>query len=232
MEYNYNLIQASVIKVYNNLIIDVELENGQIEQALCGAFEISSICKPHTRVLLKRTSNRKRLVKYNIAFVYTPEGLVFSTPKYNRILFKEAFDKKLIPELNGYTDCKLLRSEDGSNGLDFRLTGNDGKQAFVFVTSLYLKKNGCAIFPQSINFFEMRMLEEMNRKQLEGAETYVFMLVPREDCEKAKFVWNLNPPAAAKIFDAAQNGLIFLCYGCKLKPNNIEVDKKLDILYV
>ena len=232
VEYNYKLVRASVIKVYNNLIVDVELENGQAEQAFCGAFEISSICKPHTQLLLKRTSNKKRLVKYNVAFVYTPEGLVFSNPKYNRTLFKEAFDNQMIPDLRAYTDCRSLRPDDNSNGLDFRLAGPDGKQAFVFVTSLYLKKNGCAIFPQGINFFEMKMLEEMDRKRAQGAETYIFMIVPRQDCGKARFVWNLNPSAAAKMFDAAQNGLKFLCYSCKLQPDNIEISQKLDILYV
>ena len=231
MDYNYKLLPAEVVSVYNNLIIDAKLDNDQIVPAFCGAVEISEMCSPKTPLLLKRTSRQKRLVKYNISFVQTPEGLVFANPKYNRTLFKEAFDSKILSDFDEYTECKALRPEDNVNGLDFRLTAPDGKEAFVFVTSIYHKKNGCAVFPNDINFFEMKMLEEMEKKRAQGAATYIFMIAPRADCISAKFVWNLDPPAAAAMFEAAKNGLNFLCYSCKLYQDKVEIDKKMEILY-
>jgi len=231
VEYPYELLPATVESVYNNLIVDAKLDNGQIVAAFCGAVEIADICLPRTPLFLKRTSRQKRLVKYNISFVQTPEGLVFANPKYNRTLFKEAFDNHRLAEFSAYTECRPLGLEDNVNGLDFRLTNPEGKEAFVFVTSLYSKKDGCAVFPNDINFFEMKMLEEMTKRRREGAETYIFMIAPREDCVSAKFVWSLNPPAAAAMFDAAKNGLKFLCYGCKLSPDEISIDRKMDILY-
>jgi DNA-binding sugar fermentation-stimulating protein len=121
--------------------------------SFCGAFEISSICKPHTRLLLKRTSNKKRLVKYNIAFVYTPEGLVFSNPKYNRTLFKEAFDDKILQDFESYSDCTALSDNDDAKGIDFVLTNKSGKKCFVYVMSVYDKFDGRAVFPNNVDFF-------------------------------------------------------------------------------
>ncbi len=231
VEYNYNLLPAEVVSVYNNLIVDVRLEDGQIAAAFCGAIEIAGICKPKMRVWLKRTSHVNRLILYNIAFVKTPEGMIFANPKYNRQLFTEAFEKGMIPELSEYTDLIPLGMEDNINGMDFELSNPQGKRAFVFVTAIYEKLNGCAVFPRSTNFFEIKMLEQMTRKKQSGDEAYIFMIVPREDCVSAKFVWTLDPPAAAALFEAAKNGLNFLCYGCKINKNRIEINRKMEILY-
>ena len=75
------------------------------------------------------------------------------------------------------------------------------------------------------------MIDEMKSKRQEGFETYVVMIVPREDCLKAKFVWNMNAKASAMLFEAAKNGLNFLCYGCKMTKNSIEIDRKMEIVY-
>ena len=231
MDYNYKLLAAKTEKVYNNLIIDATLENGQKVSAFCGALEIASICKKGTKIWLKRTSRKNRLIKYNVSFVEAPEGLIFANPRYSRTLFKEAFEQGLLPELGGYTVCTPLKPKDNNNGLDFELKAPDGHTAFVFVTSLYLKQDGCAVFPNAINFFELKMLDEMAKCRANGAKTYVFMIAPRQDCANAKFVWNLNPQAAASMFDAAKNGLNFLCYGCNLELNEIKIGPKLEILY-
>lgn len=231
MEYAHKLLPAEVVSVYNNLIVDAKLENGQTVAAFCGAVEIAGMCKPGTPLLLKRTSQQKRLVKYNISFVKTPEGIVFANPKYNRQLFAEAFDNGVLTDLAEYTSCRPLSAADNVNGLDFELTGAGGKKCFVFVTSVYNKQDGCAVFPHSINFFEIKMLEEMKKKKAEGAEVYIFMIAPREDCIAAKFIWNLDARAAAALFEAAKGGLNFLCYGCKITKNEIKIDRKMEILY-
>ena len=231
LEYNYKLLPAKVTNVCNNLIVDAKLDDGQQVSAFCGALEVAKMCKPNMEVLLKRTSNSSRLVKYNVSFVKTPEGIIFANPKYNRILFKEAFEKRIIRELHHYKTCTPLKSRVTTNGLDFELTTETGEKAFVFVTSIYDKLDGNAVFPNNINFFEMKMLEEMKKCRDSGAKTYAFIIVPREDCLAAKFVWSLDPRAAAALFDAVNSGLNFICYGCKLYPNNIELNRKLDILY-
>lgn len=231
MDYNHKLLQAEVVECYNDLIVDVKLSDGQTMSAFCGAVEAAEMCKPGMPVWLKRTSKNKRLIKYNLAFVQTPEGIVFANPKYNKQLFAEAFEKKLLPEFENYTDCRPLENTDSPEGLDFELTAADGKKAFVFVTSVYNKQDGTAVFPHAINFFEMKMLEAMAAQRKKGAETYIFMIVPREDCMSARFVWNLDPVAAAAMFDAAQNGLNFLCYGCKIAKNKVEINRKMEILY-
>lgn len=231
LDYNYKLLKATVEEVYNDLIIDAKLNDGQVFPAFCGALEAAEMCAKGTTVWLKRTSKNKRLIKYNVSFVQTPEGIVFANPKYNKQLFQEAFEKGALTDFADYDECRQLPDKDNASGLDFELTGKNGKKCYVFVTSVYNKQNGCAVFPHAINFFEMKMIEAMEQKRRLGAETCIFMIVPREDCVSAKFVWNLDPHAAASMFDAAKSGLNFLCYGCKISKDNIEIDRKMEILY-
>ena len=231
MNYNYKLLPAEVVGAYNKIIIDARLDDGQVVAAFCGAPDIAGMCSPGTRLWLKRTSRTKRLVKYNISFVEIPEGMVFANPRYNRRLFQEAFDKGILTDFGEYSQCRLLGTSDNVNGLDFELTGDGGKKGFVFVLPVYNKKDGFAVFPNSVNFFEVKMIEEMQRRRQAGAETYVFMIAPREDCAAAKFIWNADARGAAILFEAAKNGLNFLCYGCKTAKNRIEINRKLDIAY-
>ena len=87
------------------------------------------------------------------------------------------------------------------------------------------------VFPSTINFFELEMFEELKRLRAKGADTYVFLIVPRNDCVQAKFVWNQDPIAAAKIYDEVQSGLKFCCYSCNVNQKSVSIAKKLKIVY-
>lgn len=232
MEYNYSLLPAKVVGVCNKLIVDAKLQNSKTVSAFCGAMEIADLCEKDTKIWLKRTSQPHRIVKYNVAFVETPNGIVFANPKYNRQLFLEAFENGVLTDFAEYDLCEQLNAAHNANGLDFELKNAQGdKSCFVFVTSLYYKQEDKAVFPYNINFFEMKIFEELEKKQAEGAKVCIFIIVPRQDCLSAKFLWNLNPVAAAAIFDAAKKGIDFLCYGCRIEKNRIEIDKKMEIIY-
>lgn len=230
MNYEGTLVAGKVAGVVGNLIVDVELSDGGIEPAFCGAVEIAEMCKPNMPVLLLSSDDNNRIIKSNLLYLKTASGWIFADPKYNRILFKEAFMAKTIKELAAYHSCRSLKSTE-AKGIDFELTDSDGNKAFVFVTSLYNKKDGYAAFPQKMNFFEMKMLEEMRQKITEGAKVFILMIAPREDCDRAKFSWDIDPLAAAAMYDAAQFGVNFICYNCKIGDDSISLADKMEILY-
>ena len=77
----------------------------------------------------------------------------------------------------------------------------------------------------------MKVFEELLNRKKQGAEVYVFLIVPREDCIDAKFVWDISTLASGAVYNAAQNGINFICYSCSVTKDKIEIDHKLDILY-
>ena len=77
----------------------------------------------------------------------------------------------------------------------------------------------------------MKIFEELAHKKKQGDEACVFIIVPREDCVDAKFVWDISTLASSAVYKAAQDGVKFICYSCNVKKDKVEIDNKLDILY-
>lgn len=229
MKYEGELAAGNIKAVYNNYLVDVEMPDGKIEAAFCGAVETAEICREGTLVLLQ-VNAPDRIVKYNVHFVKTQDGWIMVNPKYNRRLFVEALAAKKMPDFAGCRNCRHLKPTE-AQGADFELTDAKGEKSLVYVTSIYHKKGRKAVFPHNIDFFEARMLEEMRRQAAKGIKTYVVLIVPRDDCDNIKFAWDINPQAAAVVYDAVQNGVKFVGYGCKIEENGIELDKKMEIEY-
>jgi DNA-binding sugar fermentation-stimulating protein len=159
------------------------------------------------------------------------DALVFANPKYDKLLFLEAFENDILVEFDKYEECLALETEGKYCGIDFELSNSKGEKCYVYATSIYLKRDMYAVFPHTINFFEMKVFEELIKRKEQGAEVCVFLIVPRDDCLDAKFVWDISSLASGAVYNAAQNGINFVCYGCNVSKNKIEVDHKLDILY-
>ena len=230
MDYKYKLLKATAESVCNNIIIDARLEDGQKVVAFCGAPNIAQQCVEGTIIWLKRTSNPERLIKYNVAFIEINGALIFANPKYDKQLFLEAFENDILEEFEKYDECTQLDVEY-DNGVDFMLSNSNGEKCFVYSTFIYSKRDAYAVFPHTINFFEMKVFEELLDRKKQGAEVCVFLIVPREDCIDAKFVWDISTLASGAVYNAAQNGINFICYSCSVSKENIEIDHKLDILY-
>lgn len=229
MIYESELAAGKIKAVYNNFLVDVEMPNGDVEAAFCGAVEAAEICKEGDLVLLQ-VNAPDRIVKYNVHFVKTPSGWVMVNPKYNRKLFVEALAARKMPDFVDCRNCRHLKTDE-AQGADFELTDAKGEKSLVYVTSIYRKKGRTTLFPHSVDFFEARMLEEMRRRAAEGIKAYVVLIVPRDDCDSIQFAWDINPQAAAVVYDAVQNGVKFVGYGCKIEENGISLDKKMEIEY-
>ena len=134
MRYNGELAAGKIKAVYNDFLVDVELTDGKTEAAFCGALEIAEICRPDMPVLLQINAP-ERIVKYSVHFLKTPQGWIFANPKYNKVLFAEAFRAKNLPEFTHYAHCRPLKPDEES-GIDFELEASAGTKAYVYVTSI------------------------------------------------------------------------------------------------
>lgn len=231
MDYRHTLFPATVVKRYNSMIIDIKLSDESVVPAFCARREINSICTEGMDVLVKRSTNKNRIVKYKIEYINKNGHLIFTSPRYEERLFKEAFNNKVIKEFAKYTECRRTEQDDHLPHIHFELSNEKGDKCFVFIRTLYGYQGCKAVFPIDINFFEIEMLEEMRKLRARGFDTYVFMIVPQSNCNEAKFIWNVAPVAAAKLFEEAKNGLQFICYGCNVDKTNVSIAEKVEITY-
>ena len=215
------LYKGRVVSCYNSLLIDVRLDDDSPAAVFCASSEAAALCKAGTEVFVRRAPGNLRKVRYELEYLNLDEGLIFVNPSANRKLFLEAFENGVLKEFGRYENCREIEPDDHLQHVDFELSSNAGEKCFVFIEDVYNKTAGYSVFPAGINFFEMEMLDELRRLRLQGHETAMVLVVPRKDCLDARFSWNLDPVAAARIFDEAKNGLKFFCYGCNIDNNSI-----------
>lgn len=231
MKLGQDLIKATVSGRYNGVIIDARLDDDSSKPVFCAAFDVVEMCKPGTRIYIRRRHKIGRNIAHELEFLDFDEGLVYGCPNRNNDLFEEAFNAGRLPEFSAYDYCRRLEPDDHLPHVDFELVAKDGSKCFVFVTNIYHKFGGSAVFPMEVNFFEFEMFEEMQRLRAAGHQTCVFMIVPRMDCQNIRFSWQYAPLAAAKIFDEAKNGLNFIGYGCNINKKSVTLSQTMQILY-
>ena len=231
MEIRSGLLSAEVVKKQNSLVIDAKLPEGNIVPTFCASAEIASLCTPKSKIILTPKEQPECRLKYEVEFINKSNSWILANPSYRKQLFKEAFENKILKDFIQYDSCRIVEDDEGLNYADFELTSTSGNKCMIFIDCIYGKEEMSAIFPAQRNFFEFAMFDEMQKLRSRGFQTFVFMLVMRSDCQNAKFSWKLDPIAAANVFEAAKNGLNFVCYGCNINKKSVTISKKMDILY-
>lgn len=231
LQIKEELISGEVVKKFNSLIVDVKLSNGQIVPSFCPSAEVANFCKGGTIVGLRHLDGACAKIQYEIEFVKQNGGMIFVSSPQTLSLFEEAFIAGKIKEFSEYNRIRRINTQDRLHHVDFELSNSEGKKCYVFLESVYNKKGNSAVFPTTIDFFEMDVFAELNLLKEQGARAVIFMIVPRTDCTEIKFSWSLNPVAAAKIYDEAKKGLEFICYGCKISKKSVSLAENMKILY-
>lgn len=232
MEFEREFIRAKIVARYKNLIVDVRLPDGELVPVFCPDENVMpNIYTRGADIWISKAENEERILRYEAEIVNRGEGMVMVNDRYNLKLLTEALKDKKIAEFVRYSKVRKINVFDKLPHVDLELSNVDGEKCYVCIVHVYNKQDGRIVFPAKTSFFEMEMYEELRRMRQAGHRTVLFVLAPREDCAEAKFVWNLNPSAAARIFDEAKNGLEFVCYGCKVDKKGITVENRLNIVY-
>lgn len=230
MNFSKKLIKGRILDCYNNLILDVELDNQEKVSAFCPDFENGKkLYLEGKEVLIKKTSNKMHKLKYEVIMVKENDNFIMVNYRLLPKIFTEAYDKEMFEELEGYSNLKLLK-ENNFKHVTFELSNpRSDKKCYLYLCSVYNKVGPDIVFPSNLDFREMNVYTELAALRKKGHETYVFLIAPRIDTNSVKFVWNLDPIGAAKTYDEAKNGLKFVCYGCNLDINGIEISKRIRI---
>ena len=233
MKFDEVLIGGEIIANYKNIIVDVLLDDGEKVAAFCPECNRGGrLYRLGARVLLGHSADKRRRVPFVCEMVDEGSGFVFVNYKYKNPLFAEAFKQGILDQdFGAYSYIREIKPGEELKYVNFELADDDGRKAYVYVVNVFNCQGGCAVFPSTINFFEIEMFEEMRKMRRFGHETFVFLMVPRGDCFQAKFVWSLDPVAAARFYDEGQDGLKFCCYRCVVDVAGVAVCEKVEILY-
>ena len=241
MQFDPPLISGRLVARYKRFFADVELDDGTHITAHCAnTGAMTGVAEPGARVWLSDSGNPKRKLRHSWEMIEARPGHLVGihTNRANNLV-EEALTQGKIAELTGYanirrevaygqTDAKTGRK---TSRIDFLLEAENAPPAYLEVKSVTLSRNdGLAEFPDTKTARGVKHLQELAAQAKNGDRAVMLFLVQRDDCRKFAIARDLDPDYAQRFVEARANGVETICYSCKMSPEEISVQRTLDII--
>ena len=188
------LRRGTLIRRYKRFLADVALEPGNTVVAHCpNPGSMAGLAEPGAEVWLSPAANPNRKLQWTWELVRdaaTGSLVGINTGRANAVV-EEALEAGLAdPALAASTIRREVRYGDSSR-VDFLLTSEDGRQCYVEVKSVTLRRSlsppHLGEFPDAVTMrVRTRHLRELASVCAAGDRAVLLYLVQREDCETVR----------------------------------------------
>ncbi len=234
MKFPDPLIPGTLIKRYKRFLTDVTLASGEIVTAHCAnPGSMLSVNAPGSEVWLSPARNPERKLRYSWELIRVGETLVGINTGHPNALVEEAVRDGAIPELAGYGTIRREVKYGKNSRIDLLLDGGRGPKCYDEVKNVTMRRDlspaGAAEFPDAVTERGAKHLRELADMVKEGARAAMLFLVQRADSRRFTIAADIDPTYATGLKTAMAAGVEVLCYGCRLSPHEIRVDKPLKL---
>lgn len=230
MQFDAPLIPATLVRRYKRFLADCQLADGQeITAHVANPGSMLGMKEPGTKVWLEPNDNPKRKLKFAWRLSETASGdfIGVDTGVPNKML-KAALMAGSVPGLTGYDAVRPEMKYGENSRIDFLLTGQGRRDAWVEVKSVTLsRQNGLAEFPDSVTARGTKHLGELSKLAQDGQRAVMLYLVQRTDCREMTLASDIDQAYAQAFSIATGNGVEVLCFDCKLSPEGVELGRAI-----
>ena len=128
----------------------------------------------------------------------------------------------------GQIDLLKPECRHGNSRFDFYLECNKRK-IFIEVKGVTLEDDGVVLFPDAPTERGVKHVHELIQCHAEGYETYILFVVQMERARYFTPNRKTHPQFADALCEAKQAGVELLAYMCTVSPDEIKIDKPLEI---
>ncbi|MFJ4143954.1 DNA/RNA nuclease SfsA [Pseudomonas sp. NPDC089734] len=234
MRFSPELEQGRLLIRYKRFLADIETDSGEQLTIHCpNTGSMLNCMMPGGRVWFSRSNDPKRKLPGTWEISETPQGRLacINTGRANTLV-EEALRAGVISELNGFTALKreVAYGQEKSR-VDFRLEYPEG-YAYVEVKSVTLgfDESTVAAFPDAVTQRGARHLRELASLAREGVRAVLLYCVNLTGIEAVRPAQEVDPAYAAALREAVAAGVEVLAYGVQLTPEEVRIDRRLEIL--
>lgn len=236
MRFSPELEQGRLIVRYKRFLADIETDSGELLTIHCpNTGSMLNCMMPGGRVWFSRSSDPKRKLPGTWEISETPQGrfACINTGRANTLV-EEALRAGVISELEGFTALKreVAYGQEKSR-VDFRLEYPDG---FVYleVKSVTLGFDGSAVaaFPDAVTQRGARHLRELAALARDGVRSVLLYCVNLTGIESVRPAQEIDPAYALALKDAMDAGVEVLAYGVQLDPQEVRIDRRLQVQWL
>ena len=229
MKITPRLLHVKFIKRYKRFFVDVELNKKKITVHCPNSGSMQGLLNEGSQAWISKSDNPNRKLKHTIEIINDGNSNVgVNTHRANRIV-EEALQNKKFKELKKYTSIKREAKFSKETRFDFLLE-NKNKKAFLEVKNVTLSRDkGVSEFPDAVTTRGKKHLVHLQDAIKQGFESYLLFLIQREDPKSMKIANDIDPEYFEEIKKAKKNGVKILAYSCKVKENEISVNRNIKV---
>ena len=235
MRFDPPLEEGRLIRRYKRFLADIETVGGEMLTIHCPNTGSMFNCMVEGgQVWFSRSNDPKRKLPGTWEISETPQGRLacVNTARANALV-EEALLGAVITELNGFSALKREVPYGVENSrVDFRLDYPQGP-AFVEVKSVTLGFDGSrvAAFPDAVTLRGAKHLRELAALARDGVRAVQLYCVNLSDIDAVRAAVEIDPGYAAALREAVAAGVEVLAYGVRLTPEEVWVERRLDVQF-
>lgn len=234
MKFPDPLLKGTLVKRYKRFLADVVLDSGEPIIAHCAnSGSMLSVNTPGAEVWVSPARNPDRKLRYTWEMIRIGGGLVGINTQHPNLLAAEAVAAGALPELAGYTVVRREVKYGRNSRIDLLLEAEGRPPCYVEVKNVTMRRDltavGPAEFPDAITTRGAKHLDELADMKAQGFRAVMLFLAQREDCRRFALAADIDPLYAAGLARARAAGVEMLCYGCRLSPLEIAIDRPIPL---
>lgn len=234
MKFSDPLLKGTLVKRYKRFLADVVLDSGEPIIAHCAnSGSMLSVNTPGSEVWVSPARNPERKLRYTWEMIRIGDGLVGINTQHPNLLAAEAVAAGALPELAGYTVVRREVKYGRNSRIDLLLEADGRPPCYVEVKNVTMRRDltavGPAEFPDAITTRGAKHLDELADMKAQGFRAVMLFLAQREDCRRFALAADIDPLYAAGLARARAAGVEMLCYGCRLSPLEIAIDRPIPL---
>tara|TARA_B100000795_G_scaffold256588_1_gene229148 strand:+ start:32 stop:727 length:696 start_codon:yes stop_codon:yes gene_type:complete len=229
MEFTKKLIKGKLVKRYKRFFTDVKLSKEIVIAHCPNTGSMMGLLNEGNEVYISKNNDPKRKLKYTLEIIKVKKNLIGVNTHFANKIAHHGLSNNLIKEIVNSDSIKPEVFFNKETRFDFLIEKNKQK-IFVEVKNVTLsRENKIAEFPDSITSRGSKHLKTLIEAIKKGYKCYLLFLVQIESVESFKIARDIDEEYYKNYLIAKKSGVNFLAYRCKITPQEITIEKKLNI---
>ena len=229
MEFTKKLIKGKLVKRYKRFFTDVKLSKEIVIAHCPNTGSMMGLLNEGNEVYISKNNDPKRKLKYTLEIIKVKKNLIGVNTHFANKIAHHGLSNNLIKEIVNSDSIKPEVFFNKETRFDFLIEKNKQK-IFVEVKNVTLsRENKIAEFPDSITSRGSKHLKTLIEATKKGYKCYLLFLVQIESVESFKIARDIDEEYYKNYLIAKKSGDNFLAFRCKITPQEITIEKKLNI---
>ncbi len=224
MKYG-NICEARFISRPNRFIAKVMLNKEELTVHVKNTGRCRELLIENARVILEKSSNPDRKTQYDLIAVYKGNTLInMDSQSPNKAVGEWLSAGEFLK------NPTFIKPEStfGKSRLDF-YEENESEKAYIEVKGVTLEENGIARFPDAPTERGRKHLSELINARNQGFRAAVIFVIQMKGCHLFEPNYATDKPFAEELKRAYENGVDIIAVDCKVQPDGMTVDEKIEV---